>query len=650
MTSFITLHKLTLKNFKGIKNFTFEPNGQNMKIFGDNATGKTTLYDAFLWILFDKDSSNRKNFTIKPLDSTGNEQHGLEHTVEAILQINGNPLILKKTYQEKWTKKRGSAEKQFTGHETLYWVDDVPVKAREYQKQINTIISEDIFKLITNPMYFNTYLSWQDRRELLLEIAGDISDEEVIASNSALSRLTDILNGKSTDDYKKILHERIKKINDEIAKIPIRIDELNSTLAGEDVDYSGIEIELTQRKDELAEIEKQMLSANAIVEQCLAQQKRLGKLYHTLNLKKAELEQETNAGHNALAEESRQLKNTIAEIENEFGILESRFKVTSDEKQNLVTKMDELRKKWVEINAETFTEPEADSLICPTCGQDLPAVQREAKINTARETFNNSKTARLNKITAEGKSLKGKVQELEDKLVGNQQRIREKTNAHKKAQSQLEELQAKLNAPREIQNVEQHPEYQQIQQQIAQIEAEIQTPPEDTTTTLLSQKQAVSAKIERLNAILNNREVRERTLKRIAELKGQERTLAQQIANLEGQRHLIEQFIVTKVNLLESAINNRFRTVTFKMFLVQINEGVKECCETLINDVPFADANNGAKINAGLDIIDTLTKHYGVSTPVFIDNMEAITKPLQIDSQVIGLIVSEADKQLRVEG
>lgn len=646
----ITLVRLTLKNFKGLKDFTLEPNGRPISVFGDNSTGKTTLYDAFLWLLFDKDSSNRKSFSVKTLDAKGNPLHGLEHTVEAVLNVNGNPLVLKKTLVEKWTKKRGEASRKLTGHETLYWIDDVPVKAGEYQQRINALVSEDLFRLITNPMYFNTFLSWQDRRKLLLEMAGDVSDTDVIASNKALARLTDILKGKTTDDYKKILHERIRKLNDEIAKIPVRIDELNSTLAGDDIDYIAVETEIARRKTELADIEKQMLSASSIVEEFRAKQKRLDKLYSDLGMKKAELEREANAGYNALAEESRRLKSTLAETENEISILESRFKMTSDEKQSIETKMIELREEWKEVNDKTFTEPDPGSLTCPACGQGLPANQKEAMIVAARDNFLAVKKSRLTQITKEGKALKEKAEGMQDKLATMEQSISEKMATTINLEAQIEEITAKLTAERPTVDVESHPEYQAIKQQIEQMEADFQAPSQDAASELLAQKQAITQEIERLNGILNNRGVRERTLARIEELAEQERTLAQQINELEGHRYLIEQFIVTKVNLLESTINQRFRTVTFKLFDVQINEGIKECCEALINGVPFADANNGAKINAGLDIIDTLTKHYGVSAPVFVDNREAVTRLLPIQSQVISLIVSEADKTLRVEG
>ena len=51
--------------------------------------------------------------------------------------------------------------------------------------------------MITDPTYFNTKLSWQDRRKILLKISGDKTVEEVIASDPSLAGLKEILDGRT---------------------------------------------------------------------------------------------------------------------------------------------------------------------------------------------------------------------------------------------------------------------------------------------------------------------------------------------------------------------------------------------------------------------------------------------------------------------
>lgn len=645
----ISLESLHLQNFKGIKDLTFMPQNRNIDIYGANATGKTTVYDGFLWLLFDKDSSNRKTFNVKTLDKTGEALHGLEHTVEAVLSIDSKPLTFKKTLTEKWTKKRGEAHKQFTGHETNYWIDDVPVKAGEYQQRISQLLDENLFRLITNPAFFNTQLSWQDRRKLLLEIAGDVTDEAVIASSDKLAEMTGILAGKSTDDYKKMLHERIKKLNEEIEKIPVRIDELNSTLAGKPVDYSKVEAELAGYKEQVNELEQQLVSASAVTEDFRKKQKTLNQLYIDLGQKRSDLERQHNAVYNALVDEENRLKRSIADLNHDIELLETRKKGDEEEFEANAGKMDKLREEWKRIYDEPFASPDANSMTCPTCGQNLPTDQREAKIAAAKNLFESDKQKRCNKISADGCALKEKNEAIKARLVLYEQTIGEKKSACREIQPQLGKVTAKLKEPREMANVETHPEYMRTKNEIDVLQAELQKPTEDASLDLMLKKQEIGREIDRLNKILNNKDVREKTLARIAELKQQERELAQQIAEFEGHKFMMEEFIKAKVSLLEGNINSHFSMITFKLFDQQINGGISECCEALINGVPYADANNAAKINAGLDVINALTRHYGVSAPVFVDNAEAVNELLPVSSQVIKLIVS-TDKNLRVEG
>lgn len=224
------LNKLTLRNFKGIRDFALDTGGESLSIFSDNGMGKTTIADAWFWLLFGKDSLNRSDFEIKTLGEDGQPIHGLEHEVEGVLDIKGKSLVLKKVYSEIWTKTRGSATKEFTGNTTDHYVDGVPVKKGIYEATIAGIVAEDAFKLLTNPRYFNEVLHWQERRELLTKVCGDVSDEDVITSDSKLNRLPDILQGKSLEDHRKIIKARMTKLNEEIDKIPIRIDEISRSL------------------------------------------------------------------------------------------------------------------------------------------------------------------------------------------------------------------------------------------------------------------------------------------------------------------------------------------------------------------------------------------------------------------------------------
>ena len=220
----IRINRLLLQNFKGIKHLEINADGANLKIYGDNATGKTTVFDAFTWVLFGKDSLGRSDFGIKTQDENGNVIHNLEHTVECELAIDNSILTLKKIYAEKWTKKRGSAEADFSGHETKYFINEVPSTKKEYEQKIAMYIDESLFKTITNPLYFNEHLKWQDRRAILLSLCNEnISDEDILARSPEFSPLLDELKGRTVSEYSKIIKSRQSAINDELKAIPQRI-------------------------------------------------------------------------------------------------------------------------------------------------------------------------------------------------------------------------------------------------------------------------------------------------------------------------------------------------------------------------------------------------------------------------------------------
>ena len=182
----IKLNKLRIQNFKGIKEFTLDANGSNVEIFGDNATGKTTIMDSFLWLLFNKDSMGKSNFDVIPQDSNGNNIHRLDTVVEAELDINGAITMIKKQLSEKWVKKRDAIEQTLEGTNTSYWIDEVPTKAREYSSKINDIIDEELFQMITDPLFFNNKLHWEERRKILVDISGGVTDEEITSKDDIL--------------------------------------------------------------------------------------------------------------------------------------------------------------------------------------------------------------------------------------------------------------------------------------------------------------------------------------------------------------------------------------------------------------------------------------------------------------------------------
>ncbi|EKF34335.1 AAA family ATPase [Bacillus xiamenensis] len=646
MTKNIRLAELHLSNFKGVKSFTLETGGESAKVYGDNATGKTTLFDAFTWLLFDKDSQNKKDFEIKTLSKDNKAVSGVEHEVSAVLLIDGKSVELKKVYSEKWTKKRGSAKQVFSGHTTDYYVNDVPVKKKEFTEKVNDIISEDIFKLITSPSYFNEQMKWQDRLNVLMEIGGAVTDEDVISKNNSLSKLQSILDGKSLDEQKRILAEKRKKITKLLEQYPVRIDEINRSI--EDVttlNQEQLKEDLKAIQASIDDMEKEARSIKA--DAGADRKKRMLQLEGDLQQIMNEYDSKRFQVVNEKKEAYYKAKNDLSQIQNDLSNLITKKEHLTSFLSQIDKERFELREEWSKKYEESFEDHQTD---CPTCGQSLP----EEKIQAAIEKFNLQKSAFLERIADKGKQLGIEYDNKQDELYEVDEQLQKLNLEEKFKASNLEKLKENMEqAEASIAPLSDNPIYLAKIEEIEEINKEIQSDEQETSGTVQAINEQIKEKQQEMTLIRNDLsriDQAQKALNRIEELKEEERKMADDYNEIEKESYLIEEFIRTKMNLMEERINSKFKFARFKLFEEQVNGGLTETCETLYEGVPYSKGlNNAARINVGLDIINTLNEHYGISAPIFVDNSEAVTNLIDVNAQVISLIVSEKDKQLRVE-
>ncbi len=641
----IKIFSLKLKNFKGIKELKIDFNCQNTNIYGANATGKTTVFDAFKWLFFDKDSSDRKDFNIKTLDNNNNPIHFLEHEVEAILVIDGVDMTFKKVLQEKWVKKRGESDREFSGHETNYWIDEVPVKKKDYEEKINSLIPESLFKLITDPSYFNNQLKWTERRELLINISGaNISDDEILDSKEEFKILKDNLEGRSIDDYKKVVQAKIKDLNKEKETIPVRIDELTNTLITEhNIDYKKIEEEKENYNKQLNSIELEMtdIQTKAKENMKIADQLAIAKK----ELADFKLKKET--------EYSQKYSTDLINLQNEKKVIENTIRLNQEEDSDRLLKIqldqkrkEELYKKWDEVSKTTL-EFDPNSFICPTCKREYETDKKEEIKKQFEDNLNLHKKSEQEAINREGQAINIRLDENTKAREKIQQELPKLDNKLEEINTKISEIEKAKETDNSF-DVTSLPEYSNKIKEIEELEERVKNLTNGDISYLQNKKAEIIEEINKLNKTLNERDTQEKTKQRIEELQTSEEDISNKIQELEGQQYALEEFTKTKVELLENAINSKFELVKFRLFDTQINGGLIECCDTLVNGVPYADVNNAHKILAGLDIINTLIKFYNTSAPIFIDNRESINEIYSINTQIISLIVT-TDSKLRME-
>jgi exonuclease SbcC len=648
----ITLRKLNLINFKGIRSLVISFD-KTTSIFGENASGKTSVFDAFTWLLFGKDSQDRKDFEVKTLDADNRAIPQIEHEVSADLQCDNQVITLRRVLRETWVKKRGNTTAEFTGNETLYYWNDVPLKQSEYQAKVSAMVDENLFKLITNPLYFNNVMKWQERRQVLFSMAPALNDEQIldtIATVSNKQQLMDItlmLNmGKSLVEYKKELGSKKKKLKDELQFIPSRIDEATRSMP-EVRDWKGIEMNIAAIENEILTLalskEDQTKALSKQNEVVLQKQNELNGLKQRLQL----------IQHSQVREKGKQVQEVndkIEDLKHSASVCISaidRYKTKLQQAQSEVERLNktnfDLRNKWNTANQSEVVISDSDTA-CPSCGE--PLKDHENIVATITKNFNESKMRRLAAITAEGIANKTRLDEIAKEVTSYHRAIEDNEKQHASIQGDLTMLHETVN----IFSTSTLPvttEMEELEKQINAFVIPANAPVDfsEVNATIKGYQDELS----KLQAQLNNRDQLMRLNARIDELKAQERTMAQELADLENSEFVIDAFNKKKIDLMVESVNKKFTYIQFRLFKEQINGGVDECCDALINGVPYQDANNAAKINAGLDIINALCAHNDVYAPIFIDNKESVNALIPVRSQIVNLIVS-LDKTLRVEG
>ena len=639
------LTKLELLNFKGLKAFTINFNG-DVIIRGDNATGKTTVFDSVCWLLFGKDSLDRADFEIKTLEA-GEPIHKVNHEVTGTFTLDeGGTVELKRVYREKYSSPRGG-EVTMTGHTTDYFVDGVPKKEKEYKEIVNSLVDENIFKLITNPLYFNETYSWQNRRKLLLEMCGDISDKDVIAEYSELKALTDILSGHSVDDHRKVVAAKKTAINKELDMIPVRIDE---ALRGKPTidtprDVLIQDISLATTTLETLEADKALLvNGHAVVDT----RAELRDVQRRLMARESELQMEYKK-QSAL--KSNEYDMVVSELNNLSSKVEStkhRLDTSNRDIQRIESVIDELMHQRQLVNEDAFVMDIDEA--CPTCGQKLPAEQIQAAREKAETKFNLRKSKQLEELN---QSIELKQQDIEnikkrDAGLEPVETLEAFIKAKELVKQTITDEIGQLTAP----VLDGDSIYADLKAEEFMLQMKLDESNTDHSEEIADiDKRIATTKEHRFNleTELNKYEEAKRIDTRVAELEKQQGELAAEKSKLDEAAYLMDEFIKAKVNMLEDVINSRFKLARFKMFNVMLNGNVEECCETTYKGVPYRSMNNAARINVGLDIINALTSYFKVNAPVFIDNAEAVTDFIPVNSQTIKLIVDESEPQLVVK-
>lgn len=640
----IKLLKLTVENFKGIRNFELKADGKNIIVHGKNGSGKTTLADAFFWLFDDADQAMQSKFNTLMLDQSGSTIDHQEAHVEAEIEADGKKIELAKIYRQRWTKKRGQAESEFQGHTTKHFWGGVPIGKKEYVKRLAEIIDPALFRTLADPAYFCSQAKIDFKRDILIQLAGNVTDTQIIDQMPELSELKEALqvNDRSIEDHKTVMMEQRRELNRALQEIPTRIDELKKSMPEPD---SGAEIELRER---LKTIETGIDSAKneilALGSGIALSEKRQEHI---------ELEGQLNRlmpdyGTPEILATKEKVKATLETIDckkRELIDLDRNLKAISGEMDlNLETRA-KLKQEWIEANNSKLTPNNH----CYACGQELPPDLISDQLNK----FNSEKAAKIKKIDSRGQLLFAAYHDMEISKANCEKEIEDLSFLIAQLQEKIERYEKQIAEAKAQIDADHEAKADRITAAMSSVQLEI----DGLNTDIAPERERLE---KRLLELLNEKGVIEssllectqldRTLRRISQLEKSLKENGRQYEQCEKQLYLIELFIRKKAEFIEENVSGHFEITRWKLFEQQVNQGIRDICEATMGGVPYStDLNTGARINVGLDVINTLSKHYGVMLPIFVDNAESVTNwEFDIDNQLIKLVAAANVGKLEV--
>lgn len=643
------LTTLSVSNWKGIQSESFQFSDQESSIYGANGSGKSSMFAAFIWLLFGKDQFGRQDHQIKPFDTLGEPIHRLSSEVEATVLIDGKALTLKRVYHEKWVKPKTEPEEIFDGNTTDYYINDISISKKDYDAKVSEICDESVFKSITSPYYF-TGLGWKEQREALFGMAESITDEQIAADNADFLSILKEIEGIGFERFKKELNTQKAKVKKECDGINPRIDEHRRSRPAP-IDFVSIQAQLNEKEKELEFIEA---SISDVSKKSEAENKARMAIRSEIN----KLEQANQQiGFIAQSEKNKEIESQKSKIRNltiQIGDKQrdektkrARLDYLIPEKARLSSKKDELIKEYNSIKARQLTF-EAGFFDCPTCHRPLDVSDIESKQAHMTESFNQEKAELTASNVSKGKALAAQIKLIDDEI----------TEVGKIAATDVSGIEKEIAAIKEAieglqsRNVD-YTEDEQYKQNLSKIqELKLSLDSSNSHPTdgaLTEQKKELKSIIRELNEKLVTKSAIEKTDARIAELERQYKSLNQEISDLEQKEYTIKQFEFAKNKEYETRINSMFNIVRFRLFKTQVDGQIVPDCECMVDGTPYSTQNNAMQIAMGLDIINTISEQTNAFAPIWIDNREGVTHIPVMNTQIINLVVDPSQKILTLK-
>lgn len=650
----IKFKKIRIRNFRGLVNFDANLEGRSVRISGANGLGKSSVADAITWVLFGKDSRRRTAFPIDPVDDAGRIIHNLDVSVELEMLIDGQPTTLRRRRQEKWVQKRGMTTEQLDGHQTTCYIDGRPLPSSDFSSHVDTIVKEELFRALTTPDYFPS-LPMDQQYRLLVKIVGTRTLAEIAAKDEEAMKVVDELGQRSLDQYRQGLSYDLQRTRKEQELIPVRLSEVQGFI--EQVKAKGADGKTAQRhakgiEEKLRQVTQEIDSMAGVVRAENARYNDQRAYIQQLRQQRAAIEdrvekqnRETRTLHQSLVckakEELEATEERHTAAQTMLGLHERRLK-------DLEQQLTDFRSRWEEVERQSFSW-NAEEAVCPTCGQPLPQDQAEQKRVEAEMRFNERKMRQQDALDEEGKKLAASKQRLQDLSAAARQEMYEAERLTPEARERLSKAEAE---PIEQADYHDASDWQrltaEIDQRVKELEQTTQAQEPPQLAALRTEEQGYRKELRLLEQTIDRSKQIDGYVRREKELQAQRTTLSGEVARMQTRLEAAERLQLMEANDLQQRVNELFPSVRFRLSRELLNGREVGHCELSVDGVPYSGLSTSERINAGLQLINALARHYRIVAPIVIDNAEAVNQVAPTLGQQILLLVSPA-KKLNVE-
>lgn len=636
------LTKVRIQNFKNLKHLELDLN-HNHELRAPNGWGKSSIADAISWVMFDKlysGAAGPKDIqSIKP-------KHDPSQIVSVELIFEDGTSVAK-TYREIWTRTRGSNEETLTGHETKCYVNGLEIPVSSFHAELRKIFginyqgswTGNIFQLLIDPLFFGLKMEWQERRKLVTDLVGEVTDEDVFAVKPHLIALKPHLQkakGK-LEDVKKLLLRHHRDLSSNERTLQAQIDVLSTELTVSEQAYQKAIAELEKLDAQIDDLKrkKHQTEEGAIAErnrqlaelqQQITQNKEADLLDYNTKIKEQQLELEKIRQERAHVEaELRELQTKIQTLEQ----LKAKLAIERESVMRTIKELEDRRyrllQEWEQVKAEQ--PPKHDSLICPQCGYDLNTEHIRAQI----EEFNRNKAERLKVISEQGLDVKRQIEELEPKVDKLQAETDQLHLEIEKLEEGISECNAKMIElnQKELEISKSIPEFKESPktQELKVKYEELKNKPLDVQHNYDEQIEELKEAKKPHEEVITKYRAEQINLQKAQELEQQRKDVLSQLAEVEQLQVMLTDFIKTKLEILDSRIEAVFGDIKIRLIEANIKEGSwNEVCDVMDGQVPYHQTNSSQQIKLGIRVVEAIKRALGIDGLFYIiDNAEQIT-------------------------